>query len=193
MKRCKKCNKNFLITIDRTTFCSHRCQAQWAITLANKAKKPRPRRGITLNCIVCKKEFYVPQYRAKKQCTKYCSRSCLAKKHLAPYVKIHGFKKVGQPIHTYKEINVNGRRIKEHRYIMEQHLGKKLTRNDHVHHINGNPHDNRIENLEVLSNSEHQKKELSFRKKLLLIRRLLRCLLARLLFLRNNGSNLPRR
>jgi hypothetical protein len=30
-----------------------------------------------------------------------------------------------------------------------------------VHHINGNGLDNRIENLQVLSNSEHQKLELS--------------------------------
>ena len=51
---------------------------------------------------------------------------------------------------------------------MEQHLGRKLDRNEQVHHINGDCRDNRIENLQVLTNSEHQKLELSFFSSLLL-------------------------
>jgi hypothetical protein len=43
---------------------------------------------------------------------------------------------------------------------MQEHLKRKLETWEHVHHINGNPTDNRIENLMVLSNSEHQKLEL---------------------------------
>lgn len=45
----------------------------------------------------------------------------------------------------------------EHRFIMEQHLGRKLERNEIVHHKNGDKRDNRLENLEVMTLSEHGK------------------------------------
>ena len=55
----------------------------------------------------------------------------------------------------YIDVSINGEVILEHRHVMEAFLGKKLERNDTVHHRNGDRQDNRLKNLEVMTNSEH--------------------------------------
>jgi len=43
------------------------------------------------------------------------------------------------------------------RHLMQEYLGRKLAKNEHVHHRNGDITDDRLENLEVLSQKDHEK------------------------------------
>lgn len=49
------------------------------------------------------------------------------------------------------------RQVLEHRYVMEQHLGRKLKRTEHVHHIDHDKTNNDISNLRLCNgDSEHK-------------------------------------
>jgi hypothetical protein len=126
-------------------FCSHTC----SLKFRHKDKI------IYLSCPACKKEFR--KYPDKTART-YCSRKCfdaVRHKNLPKYKYPKKEKK------NYKVKKINGKQIYYHRWIMEQHLGRKLVRSEVIHHINGDPHDNRIENLQLLTQSEHIKLEIS--------------------------------
>jgi hypothetical protein len=48
----------------------------------------------------------------------------------------------------------------EHRYVMEEHLGRKLRTSEIVHHKDGNGLNNSIDNLELMSQAIHQNEHL---------------------------------
>lgn len=57
-----------------------------------------------------------------------------------------------------------GNYVLEHRLVVEASLGRYLLPGEVVHHVNGDPEDNRLENLVLFSsNAEHLKSELTGR------------------------------
>lgn len=57
----------------------------------------------------------------------------------------------------YEEIIIKGKRYKSHRLIMEKHIGRKLKSNEVVHHIDGNGKNNNIDNLKIMTRSQHSR------------------------------------
>jgi len=56
------------------------------------------------------------------------------------------------PDHPYKAAN---NVVFEHRLVMEKYLGRYLKPNEFIHHKNGDRKDNKIENLQIITASEH--------------------------------------
>lgn len=70
-------------------------------------------------------------------------------------------------IHRPEHPNANsGGYVREHRLVMEDHLGRLLFREEVVHHHDGDKQNNRIENLELFSkNGDHLRETLTGSKK----------------------------
>ena len=160
-KICEKCGAEFHPFRRQQRGCSRAC----SLSLAKKGKPNVKRRtGSYKKCVVCGERYWVERYRLKKKVTKYCSRSCLAKAHFPQYQHLNPIRfRAGksEPRHYKTVMTPDGRRMREHRWIMEKHAGRKLMPHEHVHHINGDWRDNRLENLVLLTNSEHQRVELN--------------------------------
>lgn len=126
-------------------FCSKDC--------GNKSRRTRE----IVNCLNCGKEFESTRI-------KCCSRKCADEYK----IKSGSTKKGGFWLENgYKVLYVEGdNHIKEHIHVMELYIGRKLFSNECVHHINGDITDNRLENLQLMTKSEHS----SYHRKLELSR-----------------------
>lgn len=115
----------------------------------------RNRKHPDKTCPICGVTF-----RAKQSSHMTCSRTCgyklrgnpniSRKKPESWWINKRGYIEGRVWISETKKISV-----KQHRYIMEKHLGRKLSLNEDVHHIDGNKQNNSIENLEVITHSNH--------------------------------------
>lgn len=57
------------------------------------------------------------------------------------------------------------RRCHLHRLVMEKHLGRRLERNEHVHHVDHNQLNNELENLILIDSKEHARMHSPMRKR----------------------------
>lgn len=116
------------------------------------------------NCINCGDE--VKRFLRKDAKYKYCGVSCAAKVSVK---KANSRDRNGEKnpawrrgfIITkqgYKSVSIGNKKRKfEHRIVMEKHLGRELVEAEKIHHRNGDKLDNRICNLQVMTQSEHSK------------------------------------
>lgn len=113
----------------------------------------RKRTGETRACERCGAETYVQRNQLVHGEGRYCSTAC-------KYAAMNGRERVTGTTtiaRGYRKVKTGVRRYEfEHRLVVEASLGRKLDRREEVHHINGDKLDNRLENLRVVSPSEHQ-------------------------------------
>ena len=134
---CAYCgNLYYVPSLQATTsrYCSKQCQSE--------GKKRREIR----TCNTCGIDFEFVLAMSKWNAGRFCSRTCYVQR---PETRLPKRSSDG-----YMVLWRDGKYVKEHRVVMEEHLGRPLLPGENVHHVNGVKTDNRLENLELWSTSQ---------------------------------------
>jgi len=97
-----------------------------------------------LICNYCKKKFRSAR---SGNIQPYCSRKC---KDLAATKPEHKKRK-----NLRKYITHNGKTVLYARYVWEETTGQKIPKGWQVHHLDGDPTNDKFENLEIMKRGEH--------------------------------------
>lgn len=119
---------------------------------------------LSKRCPACSK-WYRVRWPVLMKSRKFCSKHCAASYQMGHTFGVkHPRWRGGRSVASngyilrraagHPDANKN-KYILEHRFVMEEYLGRRLAKNEDVHHINGVKNDNRIENLIVLKKSQH--------------------------------------
>ena len=87
---------------------------------------------------------------------RFCSSSCYTQWHRGTNHYLYN-EEGSSRYDGYVRVTRNGRRVYLHRWLMEQHLGRPLRLDEHVHHDDENPKNNAFDNLILTTNSNHLK------------------------------------